>query len=224
MSMASLLLAFVAGQPAGTEVEDYLMVFAADSAHYRPTRAHTFAALARVARAPGGPPCLVELVSLSWLPATGKVRAFALRCETGRNVPLDETLQTYLDSGSCVCMWGPYRVCPDLAETFKARVATVESQFKYRAACVFSRRQVCDCARSVDEMLGHRRRYIGVFGYGAAAASVIVRRCSPGLVEPEQSHPWVATLIGLDSYPLVCRSFGDYTSRWDQAGVWLRGR
>jgi hypothetical protein len=203
--------------------EDYLLIFAADSIPYRPTGGHTFAALVRVEQSPGRPARVVGVRSLSWLPETMHVRALAVRSQKGRNVPLEETLRHYQASGSRLCMWGPYRVQPELAEKFIARVAAVESSCQYKGACFWSRRSVCDCTRSVEEMIG-QRRYIGVFGYGAAASSVVVRMFSPWLVEPEHAHLWVATLIGLDEYPLVWRPFGDYTSRLDQLGASIRRR
>jgi hypothetical protein len=92
----------------------------------------------------------------------------------------------------------------------------VEREFRYKGGCLLSPRKVCDCARSVEEMLRGDRRFIGICGYGAAAASSVVQTFSPGLVEPHQTHAWVGTLIGLDEYPLIWRAFGDYTSRRDQ--------
>jgi hypothetical protein len=219
MRAASLLLVLLFPLTAAAEVEDYLIIFTADSKPYNPTRAHTFAAVVRVDTTPGQPARVVDFASMSWLPETMKVRAWKVWPEKGRNVPLDETLTHYFGTGSRVCMWGPYRIQSDLADMFMARVATVEGTFQYQGACFMSPLRVCDCARSVEEMIGTRRRYIGVFGYGAAAGSVIVRNFSPWMIHPEQTHPWVATLIGLDQYPLTGRSFGDYSSRWNQFGA-----
>ncbi len=221
MRAASLIFVLLAA-PAAAGADDYLMVFAADSIPYNPTKAHTFAAVVRVETAGGRPPRVVDVTSLSWLPESMKVRAFALRPERGRNVPLEETIGVWEESGGRVCLWGPYRVTPAFADTFRARVATVEGTFGYKGACLTSRLTVCDCARSVEEMIDPRRRFIGAFGYGAAAASYIVRKFTPHLVGPEQSHPWVATLIGLDAHALVRRPFGDYTTRIDQFGAWFQ--
>jgi len=164
----------------------------------------------------------MDVDSLRWLPFTMKVRPFAFRPEVGRNVPLDETLRVYLATGSRVCMWGPYRVLPEFGDTFRDRVVSVEAGFDYKGACLISRLRVCDCARSVEEMIEPRRRYIGACGYGAAAGSFIMRKFTPWLVEPEQAHPEVATLVGLDEFPIRRRPFGDSTSRWEQlrSSVW----
>jgi hypothetical protein len=224
MRAASLVVTLLSATPVAAEVHDYLIVFGADTVPYCVTKTHTFAAVVRVEERAECSPRVVEITSLSWLPATLKVRGFALRPETGRNVPLQETLRLTVARGARINVWGPYRIRPELAETFKARVATVETCFRYKAACVTSALDVCDCARSIEEMIGTPRRYMGVFGYGAAAASVIVRSFSPWMVCPEQSHPGVATLVGLDEYPLVRREYGDYTSRWDQFRAWLRRR
>lgn len=201
---------------------DYLVVFAADAARYKATQAHTFAALVRVETPPGGPPRVADVHSISWLPETMTVRGLAIRPEKGRNVPLGETLDFYHAGGGHVCAWGPFLVRPELAATFRARVATVESSFRYKGACWLSRRDVCDCARAVEEMARPDRRYIGAFGYGAAAASSVVRTFTPWLVDPASPHPWVAPLIGLDSYPLIWRAHGDYSTRRDQMKAFRR--
>src|SRR5688572_7463396 len=93
--------------------DDYLMVFSADSTPYRPTKGHTFAAVAKVEHCADGKLRVVDLKSLSWLPVTMKVRAWALCSEKGRNVPLHETIRTYSENGGKVQMWGPYRVHPE---------------------------------------------------------------------------------------------------------------
>lgn len=215
MQSATLLLLLMAGPVNEVTVHDYLMVFAADGAQYAPTRGHTFAAVVRVERSSGAPPRLVEMHSISWLPQTMKVRALALRPEKGHNMPLHDTLRHYICLGP-VTMWGPYCVEPEFAERFKERVATIESCFRYKAASLTSPRDVCDCARAVEEMVEPRRRFIGIYGYGAAASSVVVQKFSPWMVDPDRTYPDVATLIGLDEYPLERRAYGEFTSKADQ--------
>lgn len=220
MRIAALLAFLLWPFSAVAEQQHYFILFTTDSTPYQPTKAHTFAALVSVNVMPGEEARDPAVTSMSWLPATMKVRGLAMRSETGRNVPLHETLQFYADSR--ICMWGPYRVRSDFAETFKARVATVESSFGYKGACWLSPMHVCDCARSIEEMIDPHRRYIGVFGYGAAAGSYIVRKFAPYLVEPECPQYWVASLIGLGQYRLVLRDFGDYTSKYQQMGTYFR--
>jgi hypothetical protein len=223
MGLAALLLALLPAQPAA-EAGDYLLVFSAERVPYRPGKAHTFAAVVHVEEGPGGCPRVADLCSLSWLPATLEVRVWAALPEAGRNVPLGETLARSLADGRRVCLWGPYRVRPELAEAFRSRVAAVEAGFAYHGACFFFPRKVCDCARAVEETVAPSRRYIGAFGYGAAAASVIVQEFSPWVIEPGCSHPEVGTLLGLDGWPLIYRPFGDFTSRRDQLGASFRRR
>lgn len=201
--------------------DDYMIVFSAEKVPYRPTGAHTFAALVQIEPGPDGNLTVVACDSLSWLPASGKIRGLALKPEPGRNVPLNETLDDAVVERRQICVWGPYLVKPELAEMFRARVTRVESSFRYKAASFLSPLDVCDCTRSIEEMVGPRR-YIGVYGYGAAASSVVVQRCSPWFVKPDCTHPDVIQLLGLDSYPLVYRRYGDYTTRFDQLKASVR--
>jgi len=214
--MLMLLTAGPALPDVQVQTEDYFIVFAADAARYNPARAHTFAAMVRIERSPDGAMRVVSTTSLSWLPAPMKVRAMALLPETGRNVPLVETLQWSVKNGDHINAWGPYRVTPEFAETFRTRVRTVEDTFEYKGACLTSPKRVCDCARSIEEMIHPVRRYIGAFGYGAAAGSYIVRKFTPWFVEAERSHPWVGKAIGLEEYPIHWRAHGDFSDRGDQ--------
>ncbi len=166
---------------------------------------------------------MLNVCSLSWLPVAGAIRPFALRAEEGRNVPLDETLRDATESGRRICIWGPYLVRPEFAQSFRDRVAQVESSFRYRGACLLSPLDVCDCTRSVEEMIG-RRRYIGTFGYGEASSSVVVQMFEPWLIGPSQTHPSVSTLIGLDNYEMIHRAHGDYTYSSDQRRMWIPAR
>lgn len=224
MPVSSLVFLFLAAAPTqppeAVAIEDYFMVFTADRTRYNPARAHTFAAVVRIERT-ASEARVASVASLSWLPVTMKVRPLALRPEVGRNVPLLETLQWATDNGDRINMWGPYRVQTEFADTFRARVNTVESRFQYRGACLTSPLTVCDCARSVEEMIEPRRRYIGFFGYGAAAGSYIVKKFHSYLIDPEQTHPWVGSAIGLDSYTIRARAHGDYDDRMDQLRAML---
>jgi len=222
MFMRRMTILCVLAMATPVAAEDYLIVFSADSVPYRPTGAHTFAAVVNVETTPAGTH-RTDVKSLSWLPQNGKVRAFALRPETGRNVPLDETLADRTAAGSKIRAWGPYLVQPEIGDMFRGRVAAVESGFKYKGACFLSRLEVCDCARSIEELVGPRR-IIGPFGYGAAVSSVIVEKYSPWLIKPEESQPWVGSLIGLDKYAIEYRAYGDYTSKQDQFKASMRRR
>jgi hypothetical protein len=215
MRCTVLLLALLHAT-AAARGDDYLMVFSSDSTPYRPTNGHTFAAVAQVAESPGCPPRVTDLHSLSWLPVTRKVRALAMWCEPGRNVPLHETLQSYLTGGGTVRMWGPYRITPELAEMFRAHVASVEASYRYKAACFLTFGRICDCTRALEVLIKTDSRYIGACGYGAAASSHCVQHLAPYLIEPRQEHTWVATLLGLDRYSLTRMHFGEYRSRWEQ--------
>ena len=101
-------------------------------------------------------------------------------------MPLEETLRDAAASHRRICLWGPYRVRPEFAQSFRDRVARVESSFRYKGACFLSPTTVCDCTRSLEEMVG-RRRLIGAFGYGAASSSVVVRLFEPWLIDPWQT-------------------------------------
>src|SRR5438309_366235 len=91
--VALLVLALA---PAAARAEDrhYLWVFAAQARPWCPAHTHTWATFARVGEgaAPAGPRPL-ETFTISWMPATLKVRFQALRPEPGVNLDLLTSFQ-----------------------------------------------------------------------------------------------------------------------------------
>lgn len=213
------LVAPLSASPPG----EYLVVMTADSVPYRPSNTHSFAALATIEQGPDGASKVAKVDGISWLPTAGKLRVTSLRPEPGRNVPFDETLAIYRANGSRLCAWGPYRVNADFAERFRAKACDMEGK-RYRALWS-SAPDVTNCTRTLLEVVDPTRRYIGPFGYGAAAGNRIVEAYRPWLVAPCETHPEVDQLLGLCDLPLERMRHGASVSRGDQMSSALsRGR
>src|SRR5438874_354066 len=92
------LLALTVAAPARAGEAFYLLMFGSQTTPNNPNYSHSFAAFVRVTW-PGDEPCpppggaFLEVHTISWLPATMKVRTAALHPECGHNFELHETIR-----------------------------------------------------------------------------------------------------------------------------------
>jgi hypothetical protein len=119
---AGFLLGLSAPVRAG-ECTCYVIVFGAQPPLVKqPRRTHSFATFVRVV-----PGCPVEAFTISWLPATERVRPLALQPEPGRNYSLAETLEFCANNRMEVAAWGPYQIAPELWDAALCQKARLES-------------------------------------------------------------------------------------------------
>jgi hypothetical protein len=211
---AALLLAAVAAAPARAQDSYYMAVFG----YQRPPldlakHAHSFAAFVHVTGegGPGGP-CLAETFAISWLPDGRPVRVRRLLPELGRNYDLGTTLCMALAQGERVSMWGPYRIDPDLYARALAQRERLESgEVRYKAVdSGYRAARVSNCMHAVSDLAGEERRLrIASPGWGEPASYLIARELLPWVIDPGQTHDWVAEALGLGAYPIVRRDLAD---------------
>ena len=104
---APLALLLFAGQAPAEEFY-YLAMFGSQTTPNNPDCSHTFAAFVRASGEGPCPPAFVveDCFTISWLPATMKVRTRALLPECGHNFELHETLRYAFSEGEHVSMLG----------------------------------------------------------------------------------------------------------------------
>src|SRR5690349_18163739 len=89
LALSGLLLA----SSAARADRHYLLIFGSQTQPKIPRYTHTFCTIVRVADPlPGCANLPLEVHTISWLPATLKVRPFRLHAEPGHNFTLEETL------------------------------------------------------------------------------------------------------------------------------------
>lgn len=211
----SALFFFAPAGPARAGEAYYLVVFASQRIPNNPNYAHTFATFVR-ARWPGETPsppaggASLEAHTISWLPRSGRVRTRALLPECGRNFGLHETLRLAFATGQRVTLWGPYQVEPDLYARALRRIAELEGGgVRYQANDSFRRDdRVSNCIHAVSAIADRRRLRIASPGWGQVASYVALWRMRPWVIDPEHTHDWVATALGLASYPIFYRDWG----------------
>ena len=84
----------------------YIMVFGSQSFPRVPRYVHSWATVVKVTDQPDGCPPLIEQHTISWMPATLKIRPWNFRVEPGANLDLHVTIEEMLKNNERVAMWG----------------------------------------------------------------------------------------------------------------------
>jgi hypothetical protein len=166
---------------------------------------HSFATFVRVY--PNG--CAADF-TISWLPATGNVRPFALKPEPGRNFSLVETFQLCADNGMGVAAWGPYQIHPDLWNRALAQKSRLDSgQVLYKAFDYGSPNgQVSNCIHAIEFMARPPDQkvpsvIVAPANWGESGSYWVALTLRPWFVAPCQTHPWLLPMIGLNPNAFV---------------------
>ncbi len=219
----ALLTSSAAGRARAGE-RYYLLVFGSQRPNVIATPSHTFATFVKVtdaADAPGAP-CL-EAHTISWLYRNIEGRHVArLLPEEGVNMDLHTTLRYVLGEGQRVSLWGPYRIEMGLYERAVAQQARLESgEMRYKAVDTgFPADRVANCIHAVSDLAeGQRRLRIASPGWGESASYFVTLQLADWILDPRQTHDWVAHALGLDDYPIVRRDLFDGNPT---AGVFLK--
>jgi hypothetical protein len=210
-AVALLVLALL---PAAAPAQDryYLWIFAAQSRPFYPPHTHTWATFARVSGCPT-PACppTFETFTISWMPATLKVRFFAVHPETGVNLDLMTSLRFVQCDGAKTSVWGPYEITPCLYEAGRRQKDLLESgSVLYRAIDpVFYSPGISECIHAVSDIDRTRSRlyYEETARFGNIAARHIARTwVRSGWAWPTCADlGWLERALCLDQLPLIRR-------------------
>ncbi|HEY8504852.1 MAG TPA: hypothetical protein VIL46_09740 [Gemmataceae bacterium] len=195
----------------------FVLIFGGETRPKLPRYTHTWGTLVRAT--PCGPTpgsYALEVHTISWLPASLEIRPWVLRAEPGVNLDLHTTIRYCLANGEVVSLWGPYEVIPPYGERIYARameqVARLESgRVLYKAIDPdIGRRHenISDCIHAITDIDVYTRRtyYSEWLRFGDDASQFIVTNLvERGRIDPCVTHPWVASALGLDAYPIVRR-------------------
>jgi hypothetical protein len=205
----------------------YILLFGSQTTPRIPRFTHTWATVVKTSEPPGCAPQVKEVHTISWLPATLKVRPFKFWVEKGVNLDLDTTLDTVLKNHEHVSLWGPYESWHGLYDRFMTQKAFLESgAIGYQCTDEFGEAahtgNGCDCFHALSDVDPEfdRSRYPLLF-YGFPATENIVRQISerPILIHPQQTHDWLIPVLGLDHYPIAHRRYNGQTKEFSPEAV-----
>jgi hypothetical protein len=153
------------------------------------------------------PPVKLESITISWLPENLKVRTLALCPEPGVNLGLHPTVKYALANDERVSMWGPYQVEPELyALAARQRDRLESGQVRYKANDIGrNSARVSNCIHALATVVEGGRLRVATPGWGEVASYAVLLRYRPYLIDCTQTHPWVASSLGLDAYPIIYR-------------------
>jgi hypothetical protein len=201
---AGLTLLTAALLPAAARAGEsyYVLIFGAQRSAVQPNHTHSWATFVRVCGGPQGG--WLEHHTISWLPETLEIRVGSRRPESGNILDLYTTLNWTLGDGQKVSMWGPFQIEPELYFKALEQIAHLGSgEVGYKAVDFgYRTEEVSNCIHAVSDLAGSPRARVFIPGYGQGASRVITARLRKYMIEPRQTHPWVADALGLSHYPI----------------------
>jgi hypothetical protein len=197
-----------AAQLTAAQERYYLIVFANQGAARDPRFAHTFATFVRARSSASSGNQVLEVHTISWMPASQRTAIFRLFPEPGALYDLQLSLAWAYSVHATVSTWGPYEIEKEL---YKRAVAqgrrlraggvqfkTVDGRFRPNAL---------NCVHAVSDIDTDQGRLHAGLAWGEAASHQVVRHLARWIIDPEQTHPWVGEQLGLGRYPMVQRSW-----------------
>lgn len=199
--------------PAPPNERYFLMVFGSETMPRMPRFCHSWATVVKVTDCANGAPPIIEEHTISWMPATLKIKPWRFKVEEGADLDLHFTIQEMLRNKERVVMWGPYETWHGLYRRFLVQKNFMDSgEVGYQ--CIDTVGEAartgagCDCIHAVSDMdpMFDRGRYALTY-FGIPASRNIVRqiRERPILINPDKTHDWLIGALGLDCYPIIRR-------------------
>jgi hypothetical protein len=193
----------------------YIILFGSQSTPKISRFTHSWATVIHTTDQGKGRQPKIESHTISWMPATLKIRPWSFHVEKGSNLALHETLLWALGNRQRISQWGPYECRPRLYYRALVQKEFLESgRVGYQAIDDIGEAartgDGCDCIHAMTDMdpLYSRNRY-PLIRFGESASRFVVRelRRRDIIVNTDQTHDWLNTALGLDSYPIIHRQY-----------------
>lgn len=204
----------VRGEQPGACDRYYIVVFGTQSVPYRIRYTHTWATFVKTTTADGAE-TVAAVDTISWLPATLKVRPLAVRPEVGVNLTLAQTQAVVADFGGRVSLWGPYPIDAEHYANVITRKHDLEAgAYLYRGMGGCTKDSfVSNCAQAYTRpvpVLG--QRYLQPCPWaGEGPTGVLVERyVKAGAISDSSTADWLLPAIGADRYPYTRRQPGEW--------------
>jgi len=209
-AIALLLLAgaaYLAGSMVAEAKEGdsyYMIVFSSQNESNQPRFAHTFATFVRTSGDTGAEDAVAEIHTISWMPRSLEIVVVRRWAEPGINLDLPATLRWAQSVNARSSMWGPYEVRKELFERAVEQKARLRSgAILYKAVDERMRGEIAsNCIHAVSDL----DTEVGVLHVGRqrgdSASQEVVNHLRRWIIDPQQTHPWVAECIGLRGQPL----------------------
>ena len=208
LMIVALLLGFAVGLPrsAWGDERHYVLIFGAQASATRIKDKHTWATFVR-AVGEGSDPAGYGITAhtISLVPASGRVRVYALDPEPARNLDLSGSLAYARQRGANTTVWGPFLIRPDVYRKSLDVWGLMNSgAVTYRAIDTLRDSLISDCIHAVsavDPDFG--RGHYPLIRTGKSASRYIARqilqRTDPDRTRPDET--WLVMALGLWGQP-----------------------
>jgi hypothetical protein len=193
----------------------FVLIFGSQTTPRVPRFTHTWATAVKTVESPGCGPQVVDVNTISWMPATLQLHPLRFSPEPGRNLELHETVRMALGLREHVALWGPYKVQPELYRRFRMQKAFMGSG-RVGYQCIDTvgggtDGTGCDCIHAITDMDPEfDRGYYPLSRFGEAGSRFIVRQVfERDLLVNEETHSWLEGPLGLCRYPIILRVYRD---------------
>jgi hypothetical protein len=193
-------------RPAQASDRYFVIMFGSESSPKRLQYTHTWGTYVKVS-GEGPDPANYQITyhTISFLPATLKIRVFALRPEPSVNLDLYSTLDYVLGNGESVDVWAPMEVRRELYEASVHQYQRLMRGEALYQAIDPPNDDVYDCIHAnsaLDPKFG--QGHYPLIRVGKPATAYIVKQLgSRGLVfDPTDDTRWILSRLGVDRYPV----------------------
>jgi hypothetical protein len=206
-SMSITALLAVAGAPSRAQEPSesyYMTIFSAQANSRDPRRTHSFATFVKAAgtgdSAKDSP---IEIHTISWMPQSLDIVILRRQPEPGANLDLESSLRWAASRNCRVSMWGPYQINKELYDRAVEQEAHLNSgQVLYKALDRrFRPGTASNCIHAVADLDTDNGLLHSGQGRGDAASQQVAQHLNRWIINPEQTHTWVASRLGLNGQP-----------------------
>ena len=204
--VAFLLVGFSVA-PARADEHYFVLIFGSQSSPKVLRRTHTWATFVKaVGEGPDLSTYALEVNTISWLPASLKVRVWSPRPETGVNFNLEQTLHYVYSERESVTMWGPFVIGRPIYErSLQVRQIAESGTAEYRAISNGRDMLISDCIHAVaavDPVFG--RNHYPLIRIGKPASRYIARQIMTRSLFDQYlyDNSWLVARLGLCRYPI----------------------
>jgi hypothetical protein len=203
----AILLAMASTQSRAQEVNEsyYMTIFSAQANSRDPRRTHSFATFVKATgtgdSAKDSP---IEIHTISWMPQSLDIVILRRQPEPGANLDLESSLRWAESRNSRVSMWGPYQIKKELYDRAVEQEARLSSgQVLYKAIDRrFRPGMASNCIHAVADLDVDNGFLHSGQGRGDAASRQVAQHLNRWTINPEQTHTWLASRLGLNDQPM----------------------
>jgi hypothetical protein len=205
----------LARRPAPEGERYFAVFFGSINRQKQPAHSHTWGSMARVKRAPGQADPEIEVRTISWMPATLKIRPASRNVEPGVNLSLEDSVRIMQADGQIIEMWGPYEVWHGFWERFSVQKAFLENgTVGYQCTDTWGEAgrlgNGCDCIHALTDMdPAYPRWRYPLMWYGPSATENVVRRImrSGSVIDDSSANDWLLIPLNLTDPEIVRRAY-----------------